>query len=404
MEPANSGRFSALARWRTPLQVLFALAALAFVFTTIPWRDQALHTAADGARTSMEGKILGDWKSASVRFQPDAAVGANLPEVFARAARAADGSIELARDDRIDWRPGMPRVFREMDTRGLALALACFAAGQLLVVTRWARLLRTAGCPVSWFESLRLTCLGLFFNLVVPGLTGGDLVKALLAARSHPDRREAALVSVAFDRLLGLWCMILLAAAAVMLAGDTFQAIRWPVLGAAAAASIGALALLSRTLRRWLAIERLLERLPMSGVLRRIDSAVTTYASARMELALCTALSFLNHLVVIGGILVLGKSFGDDVLHWTRYFAIAPVATIVSALPVAPGGWGVGEAAYSYLFSLLGASAAIGLATSISFRLLQMSLSLAAGLFLFAPGSARMADMKHLSAQPRRES
>jgi uncharacterized membrane protein YbhN (UPF0104 family) len=102
-------------------------------------------------------------------------------------------------------------------------------------------------------------------------------------------------------------------------------------------------------------------------------------------------------LTVISGILVLGRAFGDHVLAWSSYFAIAPVATIVSALPIAPGGWGLGEADYSYLFALLGASAAVGLATSISSRLLQMLISLIAGLFLFVPGSARLSEMKDLS-------
>ena len=70
------------------------------------------------------------------------------------------------------------------------------------------------------------------------------------------------------------------------------------------------------------------------------------------------------------------------------------IATIVSAIPAAPGGWGLGEATYGYLFDLLGASAAIGVATSITFRLCQLLFSLLGGLFLLAPGSR--ADLKEV--------
>lgn len=398
---------SSFARWRTPLQILFAALALSWVLHSIPWHDVAICRASNQS-WEVEGLLIGDWKGDSVRFKPTAP-SAELPKIFAELPRDSEGVLALVRSsagDRasapiaFDWRPGMLRVFREMDARGLALAVFLFALGQLLIVTRWWRLLSAAGLRVRWYESLRLTCLGLFFNLIVPGLTGGDLVKALLAARAHPAKRPAALVSIAFDRLLGLLCMAVLAAIAVLLSGATFAAIRTPVVAAAALGILFATATLSRGLRRAVGLDKLFARLPLAGTLQKLDDAVLMYSTKPGELAACVVLSFLNHLCMISGILVLGRAFGDTLLPWSSYFAIAPVATIVSALPIAPGGWGVGEAAYSSLFSMLGASAAIGLATSISFRLLQMSISLAAGLFLFAPGSARISEMKDLRETP----
>jgi uncharacterized membrane protein YbhN (UPF0104 family) len=194
--------------------------------------------------------------------------------------------------------------------------------------------------------------------------------------------------------------MVLLAAVAVLASGRTFESIRVPVVAAALAGLALAVAGSSRGLRRALGLDKLLARLPLAGTIRKLDDAWLAYSSRPGALALCAALSLLNHLTVIAGILVLGRAFGDTVLPWSSYFAIAPVATIVSALPIAPGGWGVREAAYSSLFAMLGASAAIGLATSISFGLLQMAISLAAGLFLFAPGSARLADLRELRRTP----
>ncbi len=397
---------SFFARWRTPLQVFFAIAVLGWVLRMIPWHDVAIYRSVD-REYKIEGDFRGEWKRDSVGFVPAPDSG-ELPEAFAKLERGQAGEYVLVRtspklprdpaaDSGFDWRPGMLRVFREMDPRGLVIALSLFTLGQLLIVTRWWRLLKGAGLHVAWYESLRLTCLGLFFNLAVPGLTGGDLVKALLAARAHPEHKPAALVSIAFDRLLGLLCMAVLAAIAVLLSGETFAEIRLPVVGAALVGVLAAVALLSRGLRRAIGLDRLLAKLPLARLLQQIDDAVTTYATQPGLLLFCVLLSFLNHLSMIGGILVLGRAFGDNVLAWTSYFAIAPVATIVSALPVAPGGWGVGEAAYSSLFAMLGASAAIGLATSISSRLLQMAISLVAGLFLFAPGSARLSEMKDLS-------
>src|SRR5690606_27021291 len=113
----------------------------------------------------------------------------------------AEGRVlELGPEDTgVTWRPGLPRVFLDVRPAGLALALALLVTGVFLGVTRWWRLLRIAGCGTSWLAAARLTYLGLFFNLVLPGLTGGDLVKAGMAVRDHPHARADALVSVVVD-------------------------------------------------------------------------------------------------------------------------------------------------------------------------------------------------------------
>ena len=104
-----------------------------------------------------------------------------------------------------------------------------------------------------------------------------------------------------------------------------------------------------------------------------------------MVLAQAVGLSLLNHLCTIAAVLTLGRAFGDR-LPAIYYFAVVPVASIVSGLPIAPGGWGVGEAAYGALFLMLGGSASLGIAMSITYRLLQLTFGLFGGLFLLAPG------------------
>ncbi|HUR28369.1 MAG TPA: lysylphosphatidylglycerol synthase domain-containing protein, partial [Planctomycetota bacterium] len=190
---------SFLARWRTPLQVLLAVAALTFVLIRIPWHDVLVLREAKGT-SEVEGELRGDWKTDRVTFRPLRAEDASAP-AFARLPRDADGYFALARgsaepltDPSFDWRPGMLRVFREMNGSALALGLGLFVLGQLVVVTRWWRLLAAGGLAVTWSEALRLSGLGIFFNLVVPGTTGGDLVKAVLAARAHPKQTHAAFV------------------------------------------------------------------------------------------------------------------------------------------------------------------------------------------------------------------
>jgi uncharacterized membrane protein YbhN (UPF0104 family) len=70
-----------------------------------------------------------------------------------------------------------------------------------------------------------------------------------------------------------------------------------------------------------------------------------------------------------------------------RYAAAVSIANTAAALPVAPGGWGLREAAYAVLFEQLGSTATLGLAISIGFGLCLLAVGLFGGLFLLLPGA-----------------
>ena len=43
-----------------------------------------------------------------------------------------------------------------------------------------------------------------------------------------------------------------------------------------------------------------------------------------------------------------------------------PVANVITAVPISPSGWGVGEEAYRQLFILMGGAGALGVAVSVT--------------------------------------
>jgi len=379
-------------RWWRLLQPVVVVAILVAVGSTLPFEDE-LSLAADGAlaHESHTGEIVGDWKGDRAEF--------------AVAGAANDARYLLARDDAGVWRasatgagevsaraaelrPSMQRVFGSVDPSGLALAFLAFFTALSFGITRWWRLLRLSGCNVRWWDAFRLTYLGMFFNLVVPGLTGGDVIKAVLAVRENPGRRADALVSVVMDRVLGLVALAALAMVVILVLGGPFAELRVPMAIALVAMVAGGLVYVNRAVRQLVRFEALLARMPLGARLAELDRAVMAYTRHPWELALAFALSLCNHLAAIAGVMALGVAFGVSraVLGWWQYVAIVPVANIVSALPIAPGGWGVGEAAFHYLFELVGASGALGVAVSIAYRLCQLAVGLLGGLYLLRPG------------------
>ena len=101
------------------------------------------------------------------------------------------------------------------------------------------------------------------------------------------------------------------------------------------------------------------------------------------------AFSFLNHLCVVLGVFFLGQALGvpREQVALLDYLVLVPVANIVAAIPLAPGGWGLGELVYQELFHLIGASVSLGVAVSVTFRLCMLLMGLLGSPFLLLPAN-----------------
>jgi hypothetical protein len=163
--------------------------------------------------------------------------------------------------------------------------------------------------------------------------------------------RVPALVSVLVDRVMGLGSLALLAAIVVLFSlgefGDLALGI-WSVLGGVAL--LGVIAF-SKRIRRFVRLDELLKKLPplLSGPLQRIDQAIYFYRGHKLGILVWMALGILNHVISVTSVLLFGAALRIGVPAFD-YYVLIPVINIISALPLGPNGWGVGEAAFRYLF------------------------------------------------------
>ncbi|NDG73489.1 MAG: hypothetical protein EBY32_19740, partial [Proteobacteria bacterium] len=65
----------------------------------------------------------------------------------------------------------------------LVPGLAALGGGLLLQAKRWLILLEVQGIVISYWRSLRILLIGMFFNLFLLGSTGGDIIKIFLIMR-----------------------------------------------------------------------------------------------------------------------------------------------------------------------------------------------------------------------------
>lgn len=275
-----------------------------------------------------------------------------------------------------------------------AAAMAAMMLQSPVGAVRWRLLLGVQGIHLTFFESLRLTYIGWFFNNWLPGGAGGDFVKAYYLARQTHRKTEAVTV-VFLDRLIGLVAVCLLGAAAVAWSlGDERVRVAQIIIAVSLTGLIaGGTVFFSRTLRRLLRVDRLLARLPLAGVVTRVDRAVLVYRHHKAKVALALVLSWSMQAVALCAMWWLATGLGSRA-SWNHYFVNMPVVWIGWSLIPVPGGFGVAETLVQRLFtpSVLGGAAplpaveaaTLALAMILAYRLVQMLVTVPGGVFYLA--------------------
>lgn len=263
-------------------------------------------------------------------------------------------------------------VFAKIATPSLIALCAAMIFLQLFINNyRWLILMRGQGLRSSVGYTLPLTFIGLFFNFVMPGGVGGDVLKGYYLVLDHPRQKFASAVSIFMDRLVGFFVMIATAFIALFFnweAVSRSQELRSVSLatGALFCCFVVFFALaLSRRLGRVVfegGLGRLVfEKIPGGGHLRRFYDQVHAYRSDPKAFFIATFLSGLTQIPSVGFVYLVATSMGVTDIPLSVYFFLVPVGTVVTALPISPAGIGVGQAAFYFLFSLyLGKSSQLG--------------------------------------------
>lgn len=245
----------------------------------------------------------------------------------------------------------------------LALAtVAYFVFGPLILTTlRWKLLLEAADYVIGWKRAFQLQLTGFFFNTVMPGAVGGDLVKTAYVIRDNPTKSKTlAMMTVVLDRIIGLSGLFFVGWLLFMI---NFQQIiaekkLLPLISLMSAISCGFVVFFATALYHYKGsdpILRLLQlRIPGFKVLLKLYSALRTYRYARGSILRCLLYSFMVQIAS----LMLFYFMTIKVLGTAPPFGpiatIFPMGILTTALPITPGGLGVGHVAFDRLFHMIG--------------------------------------------------
>jgi uncharacterized protein (TIRG00374 family) len=273
-----------------------------------------------------------------------------------------------------------------------ASAAMCFLAA-LGTILRWHFLVRAADLPLRFRDTIRLGFLGYLYNFVLPGGVGGDLVKAGFLARRQPGRRTEAALTVLVDRIVGLYGLFLLAAAAILVTGlwqnesADVRLVCHVIFWCAGVATVG-LAISASPGFSQGPIARWLHELPRVGAfIERVNRASRMYYRHWAVLPFAVFMTFVAQSLYVVGIWLIARALVPNAPTLGEHFVIVPMAMITGILPLAPNGLGTFEALMEWMYRELMAGHAIkgaGLLVSFGYRLITVLIAAVGAVIYWA--------------------
>jgi glycosyltransferase 2 family protein len=285
-------------------------------------------------------------------------------------------------------------IFYRIDTRELfarlstarfgyvAAGVALYAAGQLLCAWKWQILLAPVALTARYTQLAAFYFIGMFFNIFLPTIVGGDAVKAVLLARATQEPARATM-TVFMEWNLGPLALLSIATVAAWRAPTVhllgFSLLVWTVVLLTGFVVVN-IALIN--VRAYRLVDRLLARTALAALRPHAESlylAIVPYTRAGGALAGGIFLSFVFQAVVILVVFLNVRALGHA-FPMSALAVIVPLVSLAGMLPLSVNGLGVRDALYIVLFGQLGASESLALSLALLYFAVTMTASLPGGV------------------------
>ena len=309
----------------------------------------------------------------------------------------------LVKSDRLDLKSIQ---FIWTNPRILTLSIAVwFIGGLTLCSYRWISLIEALGLRLNLLTGMRLTAIGLLFNTVMPGAVGGDLIKALYVCRKqNGETKTAVLYSIFLDRVLGLFALLTIGTLGAVAGWQSIQGnmglvsiaifVICSCLGGFIIAttalflakrrkSIAVLARLETWLKRYSKISKMI--LPLKTFVKSPAAIFRAYSAA-----------MLHQLLFFTLFLQVSFILSPEIENWRLLAAILPAGIITTAIPLAPGGMGVGHVAFDSIYRLLGSNSGADIFNIVAFSQLILNFL---GLIPYMLNRSSYTNVKNITDQ-----
>jgi uncharacterized membrane protein YbhN (UPF0104 family) len=265
-------------------------------------------------------------------------------------------------------------AFRKIPLALWVAILTGFILGHMMGVVKWRMLVNRGSVRLGMADAVRAYSAGLFTNICLPGIVGGDVIRATLAAR-RMNRAGDVIAAGIVDRAIDVASLALVAAIGGIFVGRTAAG---PV-----ATGIGIAAGTSAVVAVLFGV--LMARRPLSAWPRRFRrpigrtlAALRRLSSQPSTILACALLSIAMQVWFVALNIFIGQSLGIDVAVavWVFTWSLAKVAALV---PISLGGLAVRDAAFAALIAPFGVPITIGVVASLVWQSIVIAGGLVAG-------------------------
>ncbi len=227
-------------------------------------------------------------------------------------------------------------------------AVLLFLSTVVILARRLKLIFAAEDLNISLSQACNLTFIGYFFNNFLPTSVGGDIVKAMCAARitGHPVK---SVTSVVMDRIFGLFTFILIPSISLFfMRGSMNPTVPVVVYSFLVFSVLIFFLLFSRSLaRRFYSVERALNFFKLGTKVRQIYDGLHNFRNHKFVIAQAMLLSILGQCVSIMVLYLMALALGAPRNTLVYFFLLIPVVHLISMLP-SLNGLGIREMAYVY--------------------------------------------------------
>ena len=253
---------------------------------------------------------------------------------------------------------------------------------------RWRMLMNSQGIAMRTLPTFKLALIGGFFNFVMPGGVGGDLIKGFYITQEFPTAKLKSGLTVLIDRVIGLFSMVVLAMFFMLINPELLEKshelklILLALFGVFAAFMVLTCMVFVPFFHNLKVIRWGLSLFKEDHPLQKIYHSFMDYRHSGKTVLISILFSLVAQFVSILFFVYAAQILGFFDIPASAILFVVPVAFIVQSLPISPAGIGIGQAALFYLFHIAtGKDSAVGPATMTAFQIFNFLLGLLGAFF-----------------------
>ena len=287
----------------------------------------------------------------------------------------------LISDDKLDF-SALGKLWQNPSILFATIAFWVFGAVTLCAF-RWRALVLGMNFSLSVFQSIRLNLIGLFFNTIMPGVVGGDVIKAIYVCKGQAKGTKVpVLLTILLDRVMGLVALFTLSMGAILfnweivMANTMLQPFVMLIFGIMASLFLfAAFVALPTEFKEKVPPISWIYRIIMKVIfIKNIYLALRSYKDKPGYILQALVFALFHQLIYMLLFILVTSSFTSSPIQIGLLATILPLGIVTTALPLAPGGLGVGHVAFEKLFAMIGLSDGANVFNIIFFGVIFLNL------------------------------